>query len=76
MRVRAREVATDGFMVNLFEMLMRFSEPFMDYKYSKVRAKTQCATQLAAADANDAVCRLTVSIQSTCGDKNGLMCLN
>jgi hypothetical protein len=37
MRVKAREVATDGFMVNLFDTALRFSEPFMDPKYSKVR---------------------------------------
>lgn len=36
MRVKAREVSSDGFMVNLFEMLMRFCEPFMDHKYSKI----------------------------------------
>ena len=36
MRVRSREVASDGFMVNLFEVLMRFCDPFMDLKYSKI----------------------------------------
>jgi len=36
MRVRSREVASDGFMVNLFEMVMRFCEPFMDLKYTKI----------------------------------------
>lgn len=36
MQVRARDVCTDGFMVNLFETVMRFCEPFMDAKYSKI----------------------------------------
>lgn len=36
MRVKAKEVASDGFMVNLFELVMRFCEPFMDHKYSKI----------------------------------------
>ncbi|UZJ56824.1 hypothetical protein CBS101457_006144 [Exobasidium rhododendri] len=36
MRVKAKEVASDGFMVNLFEVVMRFCEPFMDYKYTKI----------------------------------------
>lgn len=39
MRVRSQEVATDGFMVNLFETVMRFCDPFMDLKYSKVSYK-------------------------------------
>lgn len=38
MRVRAKEVATDAFMVNLFDLAVRFAEPFMDTAYSKVGA--------------------------------------
>lgn len=37
MRVRARDVASDSFMINLFELAMRFADPFMDATYSKVR---------------------------------------
>ncbi|PWN45419.1 hypothetical protein IE81DRAFT_320175 [Ceraceosorus guamensis] len=36
MRVRKSEVATDGFMVNVFETALRFAEPFMDPKYTKI----------------------------------------
>ncbi|KAK0557132.1 Ubiquitin conjugation factor E4 [Tilletia horrida] len=36
MRVRPDLVSSDGFMVNLFEMLLRFAEPFMDARYSKI----------------------------------------
>lgn len=46
MQVRAKEVATDSFMVNLFETVMRFCEPFMDLRYSKVREESCCCTGL------------------------------
>ena len=36
MRVRAKDVSTDAFVVNLFELAVRFAEPFMDAAYSKV----------------------------------------
>ncbi|MCO5585316.1 hypothetical protein L7F22_039249 [Adiantum nelumboides] len=36
MRVRSKEVSSDSFMVNLFELVMRFCEPFMDLNYSKI----------------------------------------
>ncbi|CAD6888083.1 unnamed protein product [Tilletia controversa] len=36
MRVKPELVSSDGFMVNLFEMLLRFAEPFMDARYSKI----------------------------------------
>ncbi len=36
MRVRAKEVATDAFTVNLCELLLRFAEPFMDAGFSKI----------------------------------------
>lgn len=37
MQVDYATVATDSFMVNLQSILLRFAEPFMDAKYSKVR---------------------------------------
>ena len=36
MQVDYATVATDSFMVNLQSILLRFAEPFMDAKYSKV----------------------------------------
>ncbi|KAE8223354.1 hypothetical protein CF319_g3599 [Tilletia indica] len=36
MRVKPELVSSDGLMVNLFEMLLRFAEPFMDARYSKI----------------------------------------
>ncbi|KAL9938868.1 hypothetical protein V8E36_002587 [Tilletia maclaganii] len=36
MRVQPNLVSSDGFMVNLFELLVRFAEPFMDAGYSKI----------------------------------------
>lgn len=36
MRVKAREVGTDGFTVNIWESLQRFAVPFMDVAYSKI----------------------------------------
>ncbi|KAK0566074.1 Ubiquitin conjugation factor E4 [Tilletia horrida] len=36
MRVQPHLVSSDGFMVNLFELLLRFAEPFMDARYSKI----------------------------------------
>lgn len=36
MRVKGKEVSTDAFMVNLFELAVRFAEPFMDPAYSKI----------------------------------------
>ncbi|KDN44722.1 hypothetical protein K437DRAFT_256865 [Tilletiaria anomala UBC 951] len=36
MRVKASAVSTDAFMVNLFELTLRFAEPFMDASYSKI----------------------------------------
>ncbi|EPQ27830.1 uncharacterized protein PFL1_04575 [Pseudozyma flocculosa PF-1] len=36
MQVDSRLVATDGFMVNLFELAERFCEPFMDAGYTKI----------------------------------------
>jgi ubiquitin conjugation factor E4 B len=36
MQVEPETVATDSFMVNLQSVLLRFAEPFMDAKYSKI----------------------------------------
>ena len=36
MRVNAKKVSSDAFMVNLFELAVRFAEPFMDAGFSKV----------------------------------------
>ena len=36
MQVDFDTVASDGFMINLQIILLRFAEPFMDAKYSKV----------------------------------------
>ncbi|KAN0064334.1 Ubiquitin conjugation factor E4 [Thecaphora frezii] len=36
MQVDSRLVATDGYMVNLFELLVRFAEPFMDAGLTKI----------------------------------------
>ncbi|CBQ69151.1 related to UFD2-ubiquitin fusion degradation protein [Sporisorium reilianum SRZ2] len=36
MQVRQELVASDGFMVNLYEMLIRFAEPFMDAGLTKI----------------------------------------
>ncbi|PWN52986.1 hypothetical protein IE53DRAFT_373262 [Violaceomyces palustris] len=36
MQVRQGSVATDGYMVNLFDLLLRFSEPFMDAGLTKI----------------------------------------
>ncbi|GAC74338.1 ubiquitin fusion degradation protein-2 [Moesziomyces antarcticus T-34] len=36
MQVRQELVATDGYMVNLYEMLLRFAEPFMDAGLTKI----------------------------------------
>ena len=36
MQVDPETVASDGFMINLQTVLLRFAEPFMDSKYSKV----------------------------------------
>ena len=36
MQVRSSTVATDGYMVNLYEMLLRFAEPFMDAGLTKI----------------------------------------
>lgn len=36
MRVKAREVSSDGFTVNVWETLQRFAVPFMDPAYSKI----------------------------------------
>ncbi|KAJ1025115.1 hypothetical protein NDA16_002621 [Ustilago loliicola] len=36
MQVRQELVASDGFMVNLYEMLLRFAEPFMDAGLTKM----------------------------------------
>lgn len=36
MRVNPATVASDGFMVNVQAVLLRFAEPFVDATYSKV----------------------------------------
>lgn len=36
MQVRSELVASDGYMVNLYEMLLRFAEPFMDAGLTKI----------------------------------------
>lgn len=36
MRVKAREVCSDGFTVNVWEILQRFAVPFMDPSYSRI----------------------------------------
>ena len=36
MQVEPDTVASDGFMINLQTVLLRFAEPFMDAKYSKM----------------------------------------
>lgn len=36
MRVNPLTVASDGFMVNLYVVLLKFSEPFMDPNYTKI----------------------------------------
>ncbi|TKY88656.1 hypothetical protein EX895_002287 [Sporisorium graminicola] len=36
MQVRQELVASDGYMVNLYEMLLRFAEPFMDAGFTKI----------------------------------------
>ena len=35
-------VASDSFMINVQAVLLRFAEPFMDSKYSKVNLKNIC----------------------------------
>ncbi|WFD31009.1 RING-type E3 ubiquitin transferase [Malassezia sp. CBS 17886] len=36
MQVRAREVASDAFMVNVYDLVLRFAEPFVEPTYSKM----------------------------------------
>lgn len=36
MQVRQELVASDGYMVNLYEMLLRFADPFMDAGFTKI----------------------------------------
>ena len=39
MHVDPVTVASDGFMINLQTVLLRFAEPFMDSKFTKVKGK-------------------------------------
>jgi ubiquitin conjugation factor E4 B len=76
MRVQPEEVATDGFAVNVFETVMRFCEPFMDIKYSKIdridveyhryqqRFPVDSMTRLNASEAEAKEWRSTATAQS------------
>lgn len=50
MQVDPETVASDGYMINLQATLLRFAEPFMDAKYSKVTSNSSPAKTSADVD--------------------------
>lgn len=53
LQVEFDSVASDGFLINLQTILLRFAEPFMDSTYSKVRIITHLNIDFAHSSPSD-----------------------